>query len=151
MTQRQSRQGISPNDRHSQMELGAGCWPRMCQAGQIAVPRACSFKEHASTRPDLGPNTLPPTVLSASLRAATQGSLFLQLRIFFLPYPHCVSLGSQVITFLGSPLASGYSVHFLTVTGSDCDLIGSLQNPDCPIIIRQRNYWSIKGCSQLLD
>lgn len=59
--------------------------------------------------------------------------------------------GSQVTIFLGSPLAPGYSVHFLTVTWFDCDLIGSMQNPDCSIIIRQRNYWSIKGCSQLLD
>lgn len=34
------------------MELGAGFWFRMCQTEQIGLPRDCSFKEHASTRPD---------------------------------------------------------------------------------------------------
>lgn len=137
------------------MELGAGFWFRMCQTEQIGLPRDCSFKEHASTRPDA--LAKPSSTHSAFYKPPSchlgGGRLFLQLRTVFLPFPLWISWGAglQVTIFLGSPLAPGYSVHFLTVTGFDYDLIGSMQNPDCSIIIRQRNYWSIKGCSQLLD
>lgn len=61
-----------------------------------------------------------------------------------------ISLGVTHCCLPQALVASCCIAHSLAVSGSDWNLIGSLKNPDCLIIIRQRNYQAIKGCSQLL-
>lgn len=48
------------------------------------------------------------------------------------------------------PLASGTSIHFLPVSRSNHDLMGSLRHSDCSIIIRPRNCQGTEGHSQWL-
>lgn len=51
-----------------------------------------------------------------------------------------LSLGVTESCLSSGPRGRYCSAHFLAVSGSDWNLIGSLKNPDCLIIIRQGNY-----------
>lgn len=125
----------------------------MCQPGQAGVPRACFSEVCAS----VGGQMLPP-------RPSISNGICSSPRLVQLPprwEAHFstqtllsattptpgIPLESQIAVLPWVSVASSCNVHFLPVSVSDCDLIGSLENPDCSIIVRQRNYQGIKGCS----
>lgn len=131
--------------------LVPGCAKLGKQACQEPVPPSCV--------PALGPDAPSQAlfhqqrhlVFSEAGSAATQQEAHFPTQTLLsaaTPTPG-IFLGSHIVAFLGSPWPLA-TVSTLSVSGSDCDVIGSLKNPDCLIIIRQGNYQGFKGCSQLL-
>lgn len=127
-----------------------------CQAGAAGVPGACSCEGCASSRGQM----LPPKpsindgICSSPrlvhLPPGHEAHRPTQTLLSAPPPPHAFPWGSQIVVFPRACVASCCGAHSLAASGSDWNLIGSLKNPDCLIIIRQRNYQGIKGCSQLL-
>ena len=130
-------------DTSPRWSTGPASSPRVCQAGWAVCQEPAPLRCGPAPRARCSLPDLPSAVASAILldwSSCNPGRrLFSNSDTFFCHRP------TPSIS-----LAFSCSVHLLAASGSDCDLVGNLKNPDCLIIMRQKNYWGIKGCSQLL-
>ena len=122
------------------------------QACQEPAPPRCMPGPGARCSLQNLPSAMASAVLPDRSSCRPGGRLVPQPRPFFPPppTPQAFPWGLRFVVGPRICVASRCPATFLAVSGSDWNLIGSLKNSDCLIIIRQGNYQGIKGCSQLL-